>query len=262
MNRSWATFGQTVRDFFAASWFSAILAFLCAGCDGSGQPKAPDRPVPADQVVDFNALYSQNCAGCHGADGKLGPAPPLNDAAFLAIVPDGEIMKLVTEGRAGTPMPGFSQKKGGSLTDEQVKVLAMGLKSRWKSSKPPLANLPGYIAEKTATSADKKHGLEVFSRACASCHGADGEGIDKKAGAIHDPDFLALISDQTLRRYVITGRPDLGMPNFAEKTRRSANFQPLSSRDIDDVVALLAHWRQTESVAAVGDKSSSDKKNP
>ena len=68
------------------------------------------------------------CAGCHGADGRLGPAPPLNDSIFLAIVPDAELLRLVNEGRAGTPMPGFSQQHGGPLTDEQVRAVAEGIK--------------------------------------------------------------------------------------------------------------------------------------
>ena len=57
-----------------------LLAALTAGCDLPGRPDPADRPVPADQVKDFGALYATHCAGCHGADGKLGPAPPLNDA--------------------------------------------------------------------------------------------------------------------------------------------------------------------------------------
>ena len=61
----------------------AILLALTAGCDFPGRPRPADRPVPADQVLDFAALYRENCAGCHGADGKHGPAPPLNDPLFF-----------------------------------------------------------------------------------------------------------------------------------------------------------------------------------
>ena len=73
-----------------------LLAALAAGCDLPGQPK---RPAPADEATQFNALYTTHCAGCHGADGKLGPAPPLNDPIFLAIVPDAELLRVITEGR-------------------------------------------------------------------------------------------------------------------------------------------------------------------
>ena len=83
---------------------------LLAGCDLPGRPDPADRPVPADQVVDFRTLYGQNCAGCHGADGKMGPAPPLNDPLFRAIVPEDELQTVITKGRHNTLMPAFAQK--------------------------------------------------------------------------------------------------------------------------------------------------------
>src|SRR5262252_2083695 len=90
-----------------------LSLLLACGCDLPGQPRLADRPVPADQVADFDTLYKMHCAGCHGADGKLGPAPPLNDPLFLAIVPDDELLRVIREGRAVTarqksPMPAFS----------------------------------------------------------------------------------------------------------------------------------------------------------
>ena len=90
-----------------------LLAALAAGCDLPGRPRPEDRPVPANRVEDFDALYATRCAGCHGADGKLGPAPPLNDPIFLAIVPDAELLRVISEGRAVTPgqkspMPAFA----------------------------------------------------------------------------------------------------------------------------------------------------------
>ena len=60
---------------------------------------------------------------------------------------------------------------------------------------------------------------------------------------INDPAFLALISDQQLRRYAITGRPDLGMPPWDGKAGRPPDFQPLTSEEIDGLVQLLTCWR-------------------
>ena len=60
--------------------------------------------------MEFGVLYRNNCAGCHGADGTLGPAPPLNDSLFRAIVPTEEIERVLTFGRPGTPMPAFARK--------------------------------------------------------------------------------------------------------------------------------------------------------
>jgi mono/diheme cytochrome c family protein len=252
-----------------------LLVTLVVGCDPPGKPKPDDRPVPADQVTNFDALYANRCAGCHGIDGKLGPAPPLNDPIFLAIVPDAELLRVITAGRAVTPaqkspMPAFRVGKGASLSDTQVKVwtelkeethtdprqqspltetqvkvLAEGIKKRWGPPPSPAGSVPPYLAPEGAFGS-KENGSRVFARACAGCHGGHGEGgkySDRKIGAINDPAFLALISDQALRRYAITGRPDLGMPAYEANDGRSQDFQPLTSAEIDDLVALLAYWR-------------------
>jgi mono/diheme cytochrome c family protein len=225
---------------------------LLAGCgfpDLPGKPDQANRPVPADQIKDFVALYGMYCAGCHGADGRLGPAPPLNDAIFLAIVPDGELVRLVDAGRPGTPMPGFSRQHGGPLTDAQVRAVAEGIKPHWIASdhdRKELAeignDLPGYAFVPADESADAvERGEKLFAAACAECHGHDGAGGG--AGRLNEPDFLLLASNQMLRRIIITGRSDLGMPNFATAEGRPHVFRPLSSAEIDDLVALLASWR-------------------
>src|SRR5207302_7896926 len=113
-----------------------LSLLLTTGCDLPGRPREDDPPKPADQVTDFGALFATRCAGCHGADGKLGPAPPLNDPIFLAIVPDAELLRVITEGRAvtmtqKTPMPAFARDQGGPLTEAQVQALAGGIKKRW-----------------------------------------------------------------------------------------------------------------------------------
>jgi cytochrome c oxidase cbb3-type subunit 3 len=207
--------------------------------------------VPADQVMDFGALYATNCAGCHGADGKLGPAPPLNDPIFLAIVPDSELLRVITEGRAvtpaqKTPMPAFVRDRGGPLTAAQVKALAEGIKPRWGTATHEVKAFPPYLAPAPAHGANKDEGARVFARACASCHGSEGRGgrLMPGIGAINNQAFLALISDQALRRFVITGRPDLGMPAFNGDSGRPADFRPLSSLEIENLVALLAYWRR------------------
>jgi cytochrome c oxidase cbb3-type subunit 3/ubiquinol-cytochrome c reductase cytochrome c subunit len=206
--------------------------------------------VPADQVKDFDALYSARCAGCHGADGKLGPAPPLNDPLFLAVVPDADLLHVVSEGRAVTtaqrsPMPAFARTRGGPLTDAQVKVLAEGIKKRWGPAAS--GGAPPHLSPDGSEGGNPDEGARVFARACAGCHGGQGEGGEhdgRPVGAINEPAFLALISDKALRRTAITGRPDLGMPAYDGTAGRPADFRPLTSAQIDDLVALLASWRQ------------------
>src|SRR5262249_48048036 len=80
------------------------LSALAAGCELPGRPNPADRPKTEEQVLQFGDLFKQNCAGCHGAQGKLGPAPPLNDSLFRAIVPEKELETVITMGREETPM--------------------------------------------------------------------------------------------------------------------------------------------------------------
>jgi mono/diheme cytochrome c family protein len=229
-------------------WLFAGLV-VAAGCDLPGKPPPDDQAVRPEQVRDFGKLYAQNCSGCHGADGRLGPAPPLSDPHFLAIVPDAEVLRAVADGRPGTPMPPFDQARGGPLTGEQVRVLAEGIKRRWRPAEVSPATVPMYAAPSPSSDeASLARGKAVFARACADCHGDYGQGgktiTGKAVGAVNDPAFLALCSDQVLRRYVITGRPDLGMPGCSPALGRRAGFQPLSPEEVADLSALLASWRK------------------
>jgi cytochrome c oxidase cbb3-type subunit 3 len=251
---------QQVELTFRDRWRAAFVAFsLIAldGCTPPGKPNPADRPVMPDQITDFDQLYAVNCAGCHGKTGELGPAPPLADPLFAAIIPDDVLLKVIRIGRAGTPMPAFAVDQGGSLTEAQLQSLAEGIKTRWKSNLPVVpTDVPKYaVANFEGASSDqaRKRGEQVFSRACAGCHGPGGAGIEVDGvveNALRVPAFLALISDQALRRIIITGRRDLGMPNFAERKGRPADFRPLTSGEVDDLVALLAAWRTAAAIAA------------
>jgi mono/diheme cytochrome c family protein len=230
---------------------AALLLLVAIGCEPPGKPNPANRRKLPDQITDFHELYAANCAGCHGADGELGPAPPLNDPLFIAIIPDADLEAIIRDGRDGTPMPPFAKTNGGPLTDEQVKIIAAGIKSNWKPDEPPSPEPPPYALTQTAaasTSGNRERGAAIFARACAACHGEQGHGVEMEGrivSAINAPAFLALISDQALRRIIITGRHDLGMPNFAQQDGRPKDFQPLTSAEIDDLVALLADWRAT-----------------
>jgi cytochrome c oxidase cbb3-type subunit III len=234
-----------------------------------------DRPVPIEKVLAFDALYSRNCAGCHGKDGTTGPAPPLNDPLFRAVVPKEVLEAVLSNGRKQgqtlTAMAPFAHDNGGPLSAAQVQVLVheikgvkyriveslvngkmqvnveadeQGIVPQWGMVAPAPASTPSYALPKTA--GDAKMGGQVFVRACAGCHGANGEGIvrdGKLCNKINDPTFLSLISNQQIRRIIITGRSDLKMPDYSQKTGREESFQPLTSAQIADLGALLGEWR-------------------
>src|SRR5271165_1757356 len=115
----------------------AVLLVVASGLLLLSGCSLPGKPTPADIVqrpsdnLDPVVLYKQNCAGCHGADGKLGPAPPIADPVYLAIVDDDTLRKVVSKGRPGTPMSAFAQSEGGMLTSKQVDAIVKGMRQRW-----------------------------------------------------------------------------------------------------------------------------------
>jgi mono/diheme cytochrome c family protein len=80
----------------------------------------------------------------------------------------------------------------------------------------------------------------VFAVSCARCHGDRGQGA-REASSIVDGAYLALVSDQGLRTIVITGRPELGAPDW----RGNASGTAMSPQEISDVVAWLSAQRPT-----------------
>jgi mono/diheme cytochrome c family protein len=221
------------------SWASALLALVVVlGCDRlPGRPNPDERPRLPAQVRSFAELYGQNCAGCHGPDGRLGPARPLNDPVYLALIDDAKLRDVIASGIRGTAMPGLARRGGGFLTDEQVDLLVREMRWRWgRPEQFKAVVLPPY----RGTPGDVGRGLVAYGVFCAGCHGPEGRGT-AKGGSIVDPAYLILVSDQALRLAVIAGRPDLGMPDY----RTAVPGRPMSPQDIDDVVAWLVAQRRS-----------------
>jgi len=206
---------------------SCALA-LCGAC-----ANRDEEPVTADQVTDFRALFSQNCTGCHGLDGKNGAAQTLNYPLYLAIIPRDTLQRVIENGRPGTPMPAFSSDQGGPLNAKQVRALVDGIEGTW--AKPEAfrnGQLPPYSAE--GAPSDVQHGRQLFNTACIGCHGPHGV-----VGPLENASYLTLVSDQSIRTSIIVGRPQLGMPDWRLLNRGHS----LSDQDITDLTAYLSSRR-------------------
>ena len=178
----------------------------------SAESLARARKCPGpDSVLDPVVLYSENCAGCHGAEGKNGPAMALSDPVYLAIVDDDTLRTTISKGRPGTAMSAFAQKEGGMLTDEADQrdhsrhPRALGQARR--AGRSDRASLRG------KEPGNPQQGEAVYATFCASCHGSGDKG-GPKAGSVTNGAYLSLISDQGLRTIVITGRPDFDAPDW------------------------------------------------
>src|SRR6266850_1494565 len=147
-------------------WLGILSLFLLMGCNAQlpGKPTEAERwRAPAD-VSDFTELYTQNCAGCHGSDGKLGAARSLNDSLYLSFIQDDALKQVISQGRNGTNMPAFSQQAGGALTDRQIALLISGMRASW--SKPEAfkgVEIPAYSSIVNAsTSGDAPSGARAY----------------------------------------------------------------------------------------------------
>jgi mono/diheme cytochrome c family protein len=227
--------------FFARSLLSMSCLALLACNQPPGKPgPLPEVPRPND-VLDFATLYSQNCSGCHGDNGKNGSAYPLANPVYQSLVSEDDLRQAMANGITGTMMPAFAISAGGSLTDQQINVLVQGMRSNWaKSGALEGATPPPYKAAKPA---DVSRGQQVYTADCAGCHGAPGATGKSKAGSVTDPSFLALVSDQALRTVVIAGRPDIGQPDW----RNDLAGHPMTDQEVTDVVGWLSSMRPKKS---------------
>ena len=217
--------------------FTALAAILFSGCGAPhGQPGKGSEVVAPNEILEFGTLYAENCAACHGAEGRAGAAIALANPVYLAIADDSAIRKVIANGVRGTAMPAFAVSAGGMLTDGQIDVITKGIRSRWsRQGVLDTVTAPSY-APKSA--GDAHRGEVAYKTYCESCHGPGGGG-GRKGSAITDDSFLALVSDQGLRTIVITGRPELGAPDW----RGNVPSKPMSDQEITDVVAWLASRR-------------------
>jgi len=235
---------KSPHHFAGGALLVALWVALLGGCGTPpGYPQKGSETLAPAQIMDFAILYSENCAGCHGVEGRGGAAIALADPVYLAIADDASIRKAIDDGVRGTAMPAFAQSAGGMLTDKQIEVITSGMRSRW--GRPGVlasANPPSYAAK---SAGDPSQGAAVYKTFCESCHGPGGRG-GAKGSSITDRSFLALISDQGLRTVIITGRPELGAPDW----RADVPGRPMSDQEITDVVAWLASQRTQNSDSA------------
>ena len=93
-----------------------------------------------------------------------------------------------------------------------------------------------------------EHGAEVYAQQCASCHGANGEGL--VGPALRDTPLDKATFEKVVRR----GLPGTGMPAFAVE-----EGGPLKNTDIAGLTDLAMNWELApEEDAATEDETTQD----
>jgi len=214
--------------------FLPCCVLLIGAIGLSGCLTAPGKPAPGseaqrpDQVLDFATLYKQNCSACHGENGRNGAAIALANPAYLAYAGAANLTRITANGVPGTMMPPFSRQSGGTLTDQQIQVLIQGMLNTWGKPAPQPGTSP--LPYASTLTGDPAKGAVAFAATCARCHGAPAAA---STGSLVDPAYLALISDQGLRSFIVAGHSDAPIPALADQ-------------DVTNIVAWLgAHRTQT-----------------
>ena len=176
-------------------------------------------------------LYADNCATCHGTNGEGGIGPALNSRDLLTATMDETLVGLTRFGVPSSIMPAWGQASGGPFTDEQLNQLVAFIRA-WEPTAPEIS-----LATEEP---DPIRGAEIYETTCFICHGQEGQGTST-APALNDPERLQKFDDIWYRNTIARGRPAKGMPTWGTV---------LSPAQINDVVALIAAWREGESVAA------------
>ena len=189
-----------MRKRIATGGVCALAMLAASGCNLPGKPKAgPEVPRP-EEVLAFDRLYGDNCAGCHGVDGRNGSATDLANPEYEAWIDDSSLRDVIAKGQKGTLMPAFALDSGGVLTDQQIDVLVMGMRERWRRENPFGGETPPVYRATHAGDAEK--GKAVYAVACGRCHGMTREQ-QGKAGTILDGSFLALVNEQMIRTTIV-----------------------------------------------------------
>jgi len=206
-----------------------------AACGRVPLDKAARDDAEASKAASWQSLYATHCAGCHGADGTMGPARPMRDAAYLASLPRERLLAIVSQGQ-GTLMPALAQSRGGAVPDAQLATLVDGMLAEWgKDGRAAAVAWSGPLGNANS-------GATLYATLCQTCHGAPDGRAPGTRGSITDPNYLRLVSDQSLRSAVIFGRADLGGACNGPYPGQTAG-RALTASEVSDITAFLAARR-------------------
>ena len=158
---------------------AGVLVLLLSSCAALAQaPIANAHTTPADVTAGARTFRS-HCAPCHGSSAQGGIGPNLAAGVFFHGNTDGDLFRNITEGIAGTAMPGTY------FEDVQVWQVIAYIRS--------LGATAGAVPP---PSGDPKRGEALFrEKGCNGCHLVRGDG------GIRGPD-LSVVGSQRPADYI------------------------------------------------------------
>lgn len=188
-----------------------------------------------EQMEQGASIYAANCAVCHGDDGQ-GRVGATLAKDWPSIRPDLEVRATIENGIAGSPMPAWSQKNGGPLTDEDIDALVVYILS-WETGGPRVfPPTPTYIPRPLISPVpdvvgDPNQGAILYDQNCAVCHGTEGRG---RVGTGLDKVWPSIRPDLGIKNTISNGVMGSPMPAWSQ-----VNGGPLTETEINNLVAFI-----------------------
>jgi mono/diheme cytochrome c family protein len=222
----------------------AVLVFILAQAWVTRIALA-QTPSPGQTALG-ERLFAENCAVCHGSDGQGRVGVPLSKD-WPSLRPDLLVKTTIEDGIPGSPMPAWSQAKGGPLTQEEIDAIVAYILT-WETggpaSIPPTATpFPHPVLTSVPNvEGDPNNGAMLYDKNCAVCHGPEGKG---RIGANLSKDWSAIRPDLSIKTTISNGIPGSVMPAWSQ-----ARGGPLAEAEINDLVAFLLVLSENSAQAA------------
>ncbi len=232
------------------------------------------------QVAAGEQLYQTTCAACHGFNALGIPSLgfPLIGNEFVNEMTDDEFHDFLVVGRpatdpantTGVAMPA----RGGnpSLTDEDLYNIVAYIRSlnqdvpvaaaptavpteagprptatEWVAPSLPSGAAEGEATDEAEAAEDRDDpfftsGEVAYNRACAGCHGLDGEGVEFTGPALLDSTYLTEREGIGLLEFLTAEEPPVN-PEEAYPHPYRGGYPPLTDEQILNIIAYLHELR-------------------
>jgi len=202
-------------------------------------------------------IFEKHCSECHGKFGQGGSNPsrhgdliaPISSREYLKTRDDATIRNIIAYGQPDFGMSPFGAENGGKLDNEQLDAVVAFIRS-WETNPPADASAIAAEAQPLTptTPVLGLTGKQLFSIACARCHGNAGEG--DSAPAFNVKEFQKKYDDKALFTIISASRAGTSMIAWGDKLSASQiELLVLYIRTLDpDYAASLTYSAKVKSI--------------